>query len=57
MREIIGAVPGADLDYASVVDRRTLEGVSTIDREVLVAVAVRFGKTRLIDNLIAGPGT
>jgi len=57
MREMIGAVPGAILDYASVVDRHTLESVSTIDREVLVAVAVRFGKTRLIDNLIAGPGT
>jgi pantoate--beta-alanine ligase len=57
MREMIGAVPGAILDYASVVDRRTLDGISTIDREVLVAVAVRFGKTRLIDNLIAGPGT
>lgn len=57
MREMIGAVPGADLDYASVVDRHTLESVSTIDREVLLAVAVRFGKTRLIDNVIAGPGT
>jgi len=55
MREMIGAAPGAALDYASVVDRRSLEGVSTIDREVLAAVAVRFGKTRLIDNVIAGP--
>jgi pantoate--beta-alanine ligase len=57
MREMIAAVPGADLDYASIVDRRTLEGISTIDREVLIAVAVRFGKTRLIDNVIAGPST
>jgi pantoate--beta-alanine ligase len=56
MREMVAAVPGAALDYASVVDRRTLDGISTIDREVLIAVAVRFGKTRLIDNLIAGPG-
>lgn len=56
MREMIGAVPDAVLDYASVIHRHTLESVSTIDREVLVAVAVRFGKTRLIDNVIAGPG-
>ena len=56
MREIIAAVPGADLDYAKVVDRRSLEDARTIDREVLVAVAVRFGKTRLIDNVIVGPG-
>ena len=56
MREMIGVIPGASLEYASVVDRRSLEEVSTIDGEVLVAVAVRFGKTRLIDNVIAGPG-
>ena len=56
MREMIGAVPGAVLDYASVVDRRSLEGVSTIGGEVLAAVAVRFGRTRLIDNVVAGPG-
>ncbi len=55
LREMIAATPGAALDYASVVDRRSLEDVSTIDREVLIAVAVRFGKTRLIDNVIAGP--
>jgi pantoate--beta-alanine ligase len=55
MREMITAVPGAALDYSSVVDRRSLESVEEIDREVLVAVAVRFGKTRLIDNVTAGP--
>jgi pantoate--beta-alanine ligase len=56
MQEMIGAVPGALLDYASVVDRRGLETVKEVNGEVLVAVAVRFGKTRLIDNVIAGPG-
>jgi len=53
---MIGAVPGAALDYARVVDRHTLEEVRQIGGEVLVAVAVRFGKTRLIDNLLAAPG-
>lgn len=57
MREMIGAVPGAALDYANVVDRRSLESVKQVEREVLVAVAVRFGKTRLIDNVIAGTGS
>lgn len=43
----------AKLDYVSVVDRDTLESVEKIDdREVLVAVAVRFGKVRLIDNVV-----
>jgi len=55
MRGLIESVAGAELDYASVVDRQTLESVSTIDREVLVAVAVRFGKARLIDNIAVGP--
>jgi pantoate--beta-alanine ligase len=55
LRKMIGAIPGASFEYASVVDRRSLEGVREISGEVLVAVAVRFGKTRLIDNVVAGP--
>ena len=55
MQRMIGEVPGAGLDYASVVDRWTLEPAGAIDREVLAAVAVRFGKTRLIDNLLIAP--
>ena len=53
---IVGA-PGAKLDYASVVDRRRLESVAEIDRDVLIAVAAWFGKTRLIDNVIMAAGT
>ena len=55
MQKMIRAVPGADLDYARVVDRSTLQDVRQIDGEVLAAVAVRFGKTRLIDNMIVAP--
>jgi pantoate--beta-alanine ligase len=43
----------AKIDYVSVVDRDTLEPVEKIDdREALIAAAVRFGKVRLIDNVI-----
>ncbi len=52
MQEMIRAVGDAELDYARVVDPNSLEAVRQIDGEVLLAVAVRFGKTRLIDNLI-----
>ena len=52
MQEMIRAAPEAELDYARVVDRWTLEPVASMERDVLVAVAVRFGKTRLIDNWI-----
>jgi pantoate--beta-alanine ligase len=56
MARMIQATPGATLDYASVVDARTLAPAGIIDpeakREILAAVAVRFGRTRLIDNLL-----
>ena len=52
MHQMIRAIPGAQLDYARVVDQDTLEDIRQISGPVLAAVAVRFGKTRLIDNLI-----
>ena len=55
MRKLIQDVSGAELDYARVVDPVTLEALQQINGEVLAAVAVRFGKTRLIDNLIITP--
>jgi len=38
------------IDYISAVNPETLEPVRTIEGPVLFAVAVRFGKARLIDN-------
>jgi pantoate--beta-alanine ligase len=47
----------ANIDYLAVVDAETLESLERIekDRQVLVALAVRFGSTRLIDNTIVLP--
>jgi pantoate--beta-alanine ligase len=42
---------GALLDYAAVVDADTLEPVARLQGDVLLALAVKFGATRLIDNL------
>ena len=50
MKAIIEAEPLAKIDYVSAVDALTMEPVETIDRDVLVAMAVYIGKTRLIDN-------
>jgi len=47
---MIAATPGAAIDYVELVDLATLLPVARIDGEVLAAVAVRFGGTRLIDN-------
>lgn len=53
--DTIGAVPGARIDYARIVDRETLGDIATITKPALAAVAVRFGATRLIDNIILDP--
>lgn len=52
IREVILAEPLAKIDYVEVVDFDTLESVETADGEVLTAIAVYIGKTRLIDNVI-----
>ena len=52
MRDIINAEPLAKIDYVSMVDALNMQPVDKADRNVLVAMAVYIGKTRLIDNFI-----
>lgn len=40
----------ADIEYVQVVDTEEIKDMDVIDRDCLVALAVRFGTTRLIDN-------
>ncbi len=47
----ITSTHGAVIDYVAVVDPDTFQPVERLQGEVLVAVAVRFGATRLIDNV------
>jgi pantoate--beta-alanine ligase len=51
LAERITATPGAVLDYAAVVNANTLQPLDRIEGPALLAVAVKFGATRLIDNL------
>lgn len=51
MRRMLSPV-ASKIDYVSIVDPRTLKDVKTIRGEVLVAVAVWMGETRLIDNIL-----
>jgi pantoate--beta-alanine ligase len=51
LAERIQSTPGAVLDYAEVVDADTLCPVERLNGPALVALAVRFGNTRLIDNI------
>jgi pantoate--beta-alanine ligase len=48
----IATAPAARLDYAAVVDLNTLRPVERLAGKVLVALAVYFGNTRLIDNIV-----
>jgi len=43
-------------EYLALVDPETLVPVAHLDAPVLIAVAARVGRARLIDNLIATPG-
>lgn len=52
MREIINSVPSSKIDYISIVDTENLRDVKTINGGILIALAVKIGKTRLIDNII-----
>jgi pantoate--beta-alanine ligase len=52
MADRIAATPGAVLDYAVAVDAHTLKPVTLLNGTILLALAVKFGSTRLIDNRI-----
>ncbi len=54
MIALIEKEPFARIDYVSVADTDTLEELDTIDKSAVVSLAVKFGKTRLIDNTILG---
>ena len=50
-RKIISEAPLARIDYFELVDAETLQPINSVKSNSLVAVAVYFGKTRLIDNI------
>lgn len=55
MRRIVAEAGPARIDYISVVDLESMQPVEFVKRQVLVALAVRIGSTRLIDNLQVDP--
>jgi len=52
LETFIQGFPMTRIDYVAICDPVTLNPIETLDRETLVALAVRVGKTRLIDNRI-----
>ncbi|MDD2364726.1 MAG: pantoate--beta-alanine ligase [Desulfuromonadaceae bacterium] len=51
---IIQNEPSATIDYVEFRDAETLNDVEVIDNSTLLALAVRIGQTRLIDNMVFG---
>jgi pantoate--beta-alanine ligase len=51
MTALIQREPQAHIDYVSIADAETLEELDLLDRPAVASLAVRIGKTRLIDNM------
>jgi len=45
-------MPLAEIDYVDIYDFPSLTEIKKVEHQALAAVAVKFGKTRLIDNRI-----
>ena len=53
--KLIRSHPETEIDYITICDPETLDDMKTIDRPALMALAVKVGKARLIDNMILKP--
>ena len=54
VRALIAGYPHTEIDYARICDTTTMKDVARIEGECVLALAVRVGKTRLIDNGVFG---
>jgi len=52
VRRILRKIKGSRVDYIQIVNQETLEPVREIKGKTLIAVAIRVGKARLIDNIL-----
>jgi pantoate--beta-alanine ligase len=52
MKKILKQVPSIKIEYISIVDAQTLQELDKITGRALIAVAVKIGSTRLIDNIV-----
>ena len=53
MKEKLSAEPLVrEIQYASMYDPETLDEVEAVEKEALLAVSVKVGSTRLIDNML-----
>jgi pantoate--beta-alanine ligase len=54
-RTVLERTAGVQIEYVDAVDSETLKPIDRFDRAIVVAIAARVGKTRLIDNITLTP--
>jgi pantoate--beta-alanine ligase len=54
MRALIESRPSAEIQYLAAIDSLTLDDVRVLGPGTMLALAVYFGSTRLIDNVVLG---
>jgi pantoate--beta-alanine ligase len=52
---VLKRIKGVKIEYVEAVDAETLARHPSLDRPILIAIAARVGKTRLIDNVVLNP--
>ena len=52
VRKVLGEAPLARVDYVELAEAETLRPIDSVKPNSLLALAVYFGKTRLIDNIL-----
>jgi pantoate--beta-alanine ligase len=57
MRDTLAAEPLAKIEYVSASNPDTLQELAIVGQNALFSMAVRIGKTRLIDNFMLRDGT
>jgi len=57
MKKILNRVPSLAIQYIAIVDAQTLQDLKRVTGKILIAVAVKLGTTRLIDNIMMDTGT
>jgi Panthothenate synthetase len=53
-KKLINTNSYTDIEYIKICDTATLDDVDEINDEAVIALAVKVGKTRLIDNSVFG---
>lgn len=54
VKKLIGSFPHTGIDYVQICDTSTMKDVDRLDRESVIALAVKVGVARLIDNYVFG---